>query len=331
MSEPSKLICSCELVNGYILKNMFNFLALRARPVITFLPDRIFAANFTADRQVHGRGYLHGDEINLIWSPDIPLEERELSLTYDSSLNQIAFGGIKKKDEARLFIAQETDSAGNKSYTIFVSCGEGGDRREGVQTIPAQKAKTEKFLLKCPDPVKSTRLSIPVQAFRKMITAFSKCRKQSIRLSFHTNKQMINDTEVCGPPGITLKTDMVGGGRTGPILEKYGEVPNNSASESSPIVNQFLEQFNQIDETAIVRSGSSSQYEIILVEDDESEPYEFIFDADKIATFNRLATMHNEGCVRIYYQPGCHLRIAYRAGGFGECELYLNNKHVRVV
>ena len=330
MSETSTLICTCELVNGYILKNFFNFIPLRARPTITFLNDRIIASNCTADKQIYGTGYLHGDEINLIWSNDVPMDQRKLSLTFDSSQNPLTFGGIKKKDEARLLIAQRNEPGAEKNYTIFVSCGEGGDRREGVQTISAQQVKTEEFLVRMPDPAKATLLSIPIQPFRKMITAFNKCRKQTIRLCFYPNHQFIEGVEHRGPPGITIRTDMVGGGRTGPILEKYGEVPNETVPEASPNVNYMLDQIADIDERTIVRT-QSSEVQLVLVEEEDNGPNEFVFDADKISVFNRLATMHNEGCVRIYYQPGCHLRIAYRCGGFGECELYLHNKYVRLV
>ena len=67
------IICTCELDNGYIYKNYFGFNSLRGRPVVTFTGERINAGNRTADDQLYGGGYLHSDEINLVWDENIPL------------------------------------------------------------------------------------------------------------------------------------------------------------------------------------------------------------------------------------------------------------------
>jgi hypothetical protein len=42
-----------------------------------------------------------------------------------------------------------------------------------------------------------------------------------------------------------------------------------------------------------------------------------------------MASMHNEGNIRIRYQPGYHLHISYRFGAFGEVEICSYNPHVK--
>jgi len=296
------------------------------------------AGNCTVDGQIHGSSYLHGDEIGLVWSEHIPLDQRRLNLTYDSGQNQLTFNRIKKKDEARIVVAQVPSSTPsyNRGYeensvsddfVIFVSCGGGGDRREGVQSIAARQVSCQETLIRQPQPAQSSLLIVPIRTFKQMVESFSKCKKQSIRLCFYTNNFYANGLEYRGRPGLMLTTDMVGGGKSGAILEKYGEVPDDDSGTTSPGLNISMNNL-AIDENAIVRTNNTG-FRLVLEEEKELGPNEFVFDADKVSIFNRLATMHNEGNVRIYYQPGCHLRIAHRFGGFGECELNLHNKHIK--
>lgn len=321
------IVCSCELENGYILKNFFNFNALRAVPVITFLPDKIISENQTADEALYGSSYLHGDEIGLNWY--VPHEKRRLSLSFDSSENSVAFNRIKKKDEARIFISQTHSDPENSEFdgpessnefAIFVSCGSGGDRREGLQRISARRVPTEQVLIRQPTKL-SSLLIIPIKAFRQMMDSFSKTKKQSIRVCFYTND---DDGDDPAQPGIMITTDVNGGSGPGVILEKYGEIPEDESGST------FLGLKNlNIDESSLVIPSNPTQ--IVLDVEKESLPNEFIFNSDKISVFSKLANMHNEGNVRIYYEPGCHLRIAHRFGGFGECEIMLHNEHVRIV
>src|SRR3972149_2144852 len=97
------IVCTFELDNGYIFKNFFGFNSLRGRPVISFSFNKINATNLTADNQLYGAGYLHGDEINLTWDENIPAHQRNLSLTFDATRFLGALGRIRKKDQARIF------------------------------------------------------------------------------------------------------------------------------------------------------------------------------------------------------------------------------------
>lgn len=322
--KVSVVFCTCELDNGYIFKNYFNFNSLRGRPVITFTADEIVSNNRTADDQLYGASNLNGDEINLIWDSNIPVEQRKVSLTFDAARIQTTFGRIRKKDQARIAIAQLRNAndpynfcgaSSSDDFIIYVSCGTGGDGREGLRSIPATRVKPEPTMIMHPQKLISSMLVIPIRSFRQMIDSFGKCKKESIRLCFYSN------SEVKGRPGILLSTD------AGGIIEKFGEVPeddNNSNTKnwSAPTLSNL-----KIDETAVVRVNSPPQ--IVFEVEKPPEPNEFIFNADKVSIFARLASMHNEGNVRIEYQPGCHLRIAHRFGAFGECELYMHNKHVK--
>src|SRR3990170_756509 len=122
------------------------------------------------------------------------------------------------------------------------------------------------------------RVEIAEKEFKPLVHSKSrpknfwyKCRKQTIRLCFYPNHQFIEGVEHRGPPGITIRTDMVGGGRTGPILEKYGEVPNETVPEASPNVNYMLDQIADIDERTIVRT-QSSEVQLVLVEEEDNGP-----------------------------------------------------------
>ena len=137
-NKISVIVCTCELDNGYIFKNYFGFNSLRGRPVITCTEDRIYGGNRTADDQLYGGGYLYGDEINLVWDANIPIERQRVSLTFDATRLQNALSKIRKKDPARITITQVRDQsapynfdgpASCDEFTIFVSCGVGGEER----------------------------------------------------------------------------------------------------------------------------------------------------------------------------------------------------------
>lgn len=320
------IVCSCELDNGYIFKNYFGFTSFRGRPVITFLADKVVAPNRTADNQIFGNSTLHGDEINLTWDESIPLENRNLSLTFDVARIQPNFGRIKKKDQAKIYIAQArevTDPynfSGPKSsneFIIYVSCGTGGDGREGLRSIAATRTDPDNTRIKYPQHYQSSMLVVPVRAFRQMIDSFAKCKKESIKVRFYQNQ------ETNGRPGILLTTDVMG--HSGGIIEKYGDVPDEGARGPGQQPYAALTDI-RIDESAVVRPASSSK--LVIEVEKPPVPNEFTFSADKIPIFAKLASMHNEGNVRIWYQPGCHLRVAHRYGAFGSTELCLHNQYV---
>lgn len=329
------IVCTCELENGYIFRNFFGFVSLRARPVVTFASDKINAVNITADNQLYGDGYLHGDEINLTWDANIPIGQRNLNLTFDASRLLATLGRIRKKDQARIFVAQNRDAKfpdwegprSSNEFTIYVSCGGGGDGREGIQSIAANRTPLTETIIRAPNMIESSLLVIPIKTFKQMIDSFSKVKKQSIRLCFYQNIQTIDGVKYRGRPGMILTTDISGVNPSGAILEKFGEVPEEN--ESKPL-NMLNMQFSDlaIDDSRLVRP-SGQNIQIIVEEQKEPEPNEFIFDVDKIPFFGKLASMHNEGNVRVYYQPNCHLRIVHRPGAFGGVGLCLHNKYVK--
>lgn len=330
-------VLSCELDNGYAFKNCFGFIsALRGRPVITFLADKMVAPNRTFDDQVYGNSSLYGDEINLAWDDNIPVQHRNLSLTFDATRIQATFGRIKKKDQARIIITQTRDSSdpynfdgpnSSNDFNIYISSGTGGDGREGIRCIAATRTRPDDTLIKYPEKNRSSLMVIPARSFRQMIDSFAKCKKDSIRIKYYMNSRYSNGQEYKGRPGILLTTDAAG--QSGGIIEKFGDVPDEDPNAAKAGWSTPALQLSgvKIDESAIVRPTASSQ--VIIEVEKPPEPNEFSFTADKIQIFAKLASMHNEGNVRIYYQPGCHLRIAHRYGAFGECEICLSNIHVR--
>jgi|SRR5579875_442851 len=285
VDKNTLIICSAELENGYIFKNFFSFISLRGRPEITFLSDRIESKNRTTDNTIYGTAFLYGEEINLIWYQS----NKSLTLTFDSSLVQGTFGKIKKKDHARIMIVQlkyNNQKPGDENdYVIYLSCGAGGDSREGIQTINAKKIEPSSTLIK--QPISGSILIVPSRLFRQMIDSFGKCKKQQIHIYFFENKENQNSS------GILISTNKLGSALEG-IIEKYGDVPE------------------------------------IRDQDDSDAENEYIVESDKILIFSKLASMHNEGSIRVYYSPGHNLKFCYRFGSFGECELYLTNKFVEI-
>lgn len=328
------IVCSFELDNGYIFKNYFGFNSLRGRPTITFTNDKILAGNRTADDQLYGGGYLHGDEVNLTWDENILPERRRVSLTFDATRLQNALSKIRKKDAARISITQIRDNNNyynfdgpnsSEDFTIYVSCGVGGDGREGLKSVPATRVQADNTLIKYPKGSNSSLLIIPVRSFRAMIDSFSKCKRESILMRFYTNTQNINGKDIKGRPGFVITTE--GTSPSGRIFEKYGEVPDDDNSQA--VATMPTIQFNnlKIDESAIVRINATTQ-PVFEIERTPEQPNEFIIKADKIIHFSKMASMHNEGNIRIRYQRGHHLHICHRFGAFGEDELCLYNPYV---
>jgi hypothetical protein len=324
----SAIICTCDLDNGYIFKNYFVFNSLRGRPIITITDSKIIAGNCTADNELYGGGYLHGDEINLIWDPEIPVELRELSLTFDTNHLQTALSKIRKKDPARITIAQNRDmndpykfdgDGSSPEFIIYLSCGVGGDGREGLKAVPALRTNPLIHRVKYPKISDSFLLIIPVRQFRSMIESFSKCKKESILIRIHPNLQTVNGKEIRGRPGFVITTE--GTSQFGKIFEKFGEVLDEDNNVPATQFNNL-----KIDESSIVRVTTSLQ-PIIEIEN-IPKSNEYIINADKIGIFTKMASMHNEGSVRIRYQQGYHLHISYRFGAFGEIEICLYNQYV---
>jgi len=325
--KVTQIICTCELDNGYIFKNFFAFNSIRGHPTITFLNDSIRSENSTADKQLFGTSLLCGDEISLKWNNSIPAEQQKLSLTFDSGRLPSTMGKIKKKEMVKLFIAQisskiKPDFVGMNSsddFTIYISCGTGGEGREGIQSLAATRVTPSTLFIRPPIMNISNCLTIPIRLFRKMIESFSKTKKQKVKICMYPNKDSSQRS------GILITTNMYGGYSTG-SFEKYGEVPDDPSSTISNIELPI----SSVDESQIIRPSSSGVRLVIEVEDDVN-PNEYIFNSDNITVFTKLASMYNEGNVRIYYQKGRHLCITHRFGGFGECSLFLHNKFIEIL
>ena len=176
-------------------------------------------------------------------------------------------------------------------------------------------------MIKYPKGYSVNLLIIPIKQFKAMIDAFSKCKKVSILIRFHSNNvKDITGREIKGRPGLVITTE--GTSQSGRIFEKFGEVPDEENTQALNPTSSL-----KIDESSIVRVTNSSYptFEIEKI----PEPNEYIIGADKIEIFSKLSSMHNEGSVRIRYLEGYHLHIAYRFGAFGECEICLYNPHVK--
>jgi hypothetical protein len=159
-------------------------------------------------------------------------------------------------------------------------------------------------------------LVVPVKYFRQMVDSFAKCKKEFINIRYYANDVETEYGALRNTPGFKMKSDSG-------IFEKYGEIPDEENVDTTLWSSKSFPQVS-IDESKVVRHGAAQP----LIEIEElPDPNEFSLEADKIPIFAKLASMHNEGNIRIQYQKGCHLRIAYRYGAFGEAEICLSNCH----
>ena len=157
-----------------------------------------------------------------------------MSLTFDATRLQNALSKIRKKDPARIAITQIRDRASpynfdgpgsSDDFTIYVSCGVGGDGREGLKSVPATRVPADNTLIKYPEKFRSSLLVIPVRQFRSMIDSFSKCKRESIIMRYHVNmhnyarrKRSKKSSWICNYYRRTSQS--------GRIYEKFGEVPD---------------------------------------------------------------------------------------------------------
>ena len=307
-------VCEAQTENGYILKNFFGLLATKGTPIICFENDRISAANETVDSKLMVDSYLTGEEIRLNWAPEIPIDQRRINLAVDSKSISVIFSKIKKKDKAGIALkkvdGQSQSHTDGCDYIIFVLAGEGGDGRESVQRIAARQVDQIKKVVTNPPPIgPSDYLYIPIKSFRQMIDSYSKCKGIMIKVHFYPG---INS-------GIMMTTGVRGGSKTGPIIERYGFLPEDEPEQASPVSGVYIGGI-RLDDSLIVRSGGESSIRIIC-EDEVLGPNDFLLHADKIPIFTKFASMHGEGGVRVYYAKGCDLLFAFRYGSFGESKL----------
>ena len=192
----------------------------------------------------------------------------------------------------------EFDSQSNE-FVLFVSRGAGGDGREGIERCAGSRINDARPLIIAKPLEYSSILVIPNRIFKQMVDSYSKCKKRRICITFYDNRET---GDASGIPGITITVKGIGSNVKGKgPYEKFGNIPD-------------------IDPTSIFSEPTAeAATEIVPIN-------EYTFDSGKIATLLRLAALHNEGNVRIYYEPKHPLRMAVRFGSFGECELYVYDK-----
>jgi len=323
--KNSVQVCSCNLENGYIFKNFFQFNNIKGQPVITITKTKITAKNNTFDNRIYSESFLYGDEINLIWADDIPMDQRSLTLTYDASKSQATIGKIKKKDQARIYICQNrtnqytqdfTGPHSSNDFTVYISCGPAGEKREGIQCIPAHRVTPPTVNVIKPAP-KIFPLIVPIGIFKQMIDSYTKCKKLNIKLIYFDNTKCIDGLIQKNDHGILITTNNLS--VCDNIIEKYGEIPDDDT--------KIYNMSSKLDDSIVVRPANRAN--IIIDEPVDKNPNEYIFEADKIGHFSKLSVMHHEGNVRIYYQQGADLYLGFRFGCFGECGLYITNKPIK--
>lgn len=293
-------VMTSELENGYIFKNFFTFSCIKSRISITFMSDKITSFNAAAqNEEMFQESFLYGDEIGMVWDASVPVEDRTITIAFDAQKLQSTFASIKKKDQSRIVLAQirtksEFDPQGT-DFILFVSKGAGGDGREGIERCGGTRVFDEEKLIINKPPQYSSILVVPNRMFKQMIDTFTKCKKKRICITFYDNKDHEEGS------GITITDKGVGSNIKGKgPYEKFGNIPD-------------------IDPSSIFSEGTG--------EESENTPInEYSFDSSRLVNLLRLSALHNEGNVRIFYEPKYPLRLAARFGSFGECELYIYDK-----
>jgi hypothetical protein len=314
------VVCQAVFVQnqGYILSGFLKSISIRSQPTIFFSNQHIYSDVSTADGKMVVRNYMIGDEINLEWSSDIPESERQLCLAFELSDLIGRVSRILKKDQATLMILQNRTVAKNKfsgpestdDFSIYIGKG-GSDSsgREGFQSFPTKRVQYRQTVVIEPNKdatVNISRLNVPAISLRPMLSAFSKCKKNSIiKIAYYNADPASGRIK----PGILITSQS--NLRNGDIIEKYGQIPEDAGKGMSS---------NQVQQT--INTGS---LQVVLV---NSTPNEFPLDPDKITFLSNFANLHSEGTIRITYEQGKDLRLAYRYGAFGECVAYLSSNRV---
>lgn len=305
-------ICEASTENGYILKNFFSLLATKGTPNICFQNNQIITVNETVDSKLLVSSYLNGEEINLKWVPEIPIEHRYLNLTVDSKAVINNFAKIKKKDKAGIVLKKVDEKTEGADYILFVVVGEGGDRRESIHRIAARRNDQPKQIVANPPLLqRADCLTVPIKSFHQMVNSYSKCKGTEIKIEFYPGID----------PGIMMTTAVRGGSKIGPIIERYGSLPEVDREPPSPVGPVYVGGM-KLDDSLIVRSGGESTVRLVC-QDEVLGSNDFIIHSEKISNFVKFASLHSEGSVRIYYSEGCDLLFAFRFGSFGEATLII--------
>ncbi len=329
MSTDNRLtrvtVCSATFGpgQGYVLPSFLKSLSVRSRPAFYILPKMLYSDNLTPDQKYLHRSYLHGDEISLEWLSSIPEKRRNICLSFDLKELKGKITRILKKDQASLFVVQTRNEANaNKfdeegssdDFTIFI--GRGTNDREGLQSIPALRVRSQPSSVR--EPSDLVKLTIPVKVFRDMMGSFTKCKQDSqIKITIYDPSESGNE----GGAGIliTSRSNL----NTGNIIEKYGEIPEDT--NTGPNIPNLVIPPTTYDEKSVVRTQNKVQLVLIDPSLVCFQPNEFVIDPDKVSHFTSFASLHTEGTVRVYYTTGADLKFAFRFGPYGEQTVYINS------
>lgn len=289
MSEKI-IICKGYLKNGYIFKSFFNFNHIVSEPTVIFLNDKILTSNVTSDEEICCTGHLNGDELNLKWNEIIPIKDRNLILQYDAIDLKNIISGIKVKDGAFIQINQTRDEdelelEGFGSSKDF-EIEISVDKLTGMQSISAARVSYQIPGLDEPGE-ECSLVSVPVEEFKRTVSTFTKLKNGKIKVCFFTGKDGAGNA-------VAITNDVY----------NIGLKKNNY---------RVLGDINSIE------MGDPKE------PDEDTEINEYLFDCKNIKIFVTMAAAHKEGNIRIYYEPGCNLRISFRTGAFGEISIYLEN------
>jgi hypothetical protein len=309
---------------GSVVPHFLKSLSVRSRPSLCVYPNVLYSDNLTPDNKYLHRSYIHGDEIGLQWDSVIPVEQRNICLSFDLKELKKKVTRILKKDQASLFIVQNrtktnhdrfSGEGSSDNFTIFI--GRGTNEREGLQSVPALRIKFSASAVI--EPQDTVKLAIPVRVFREMMASFNKCKPDDrVKITFFD----ISESQPTAGILITSKSNL----NTGTIIEKYGTIPEDH-NDLSGISSLNVGTLNDgLEKLALVHSQPKVQLVLVDPSQISFQPNEFVIDPDKSSHFVSFASLHNEGTVRIYYTPGSDLKFGFRFGPYGEQIVYLNSR-----
>ncbi len=304
------MICSAVTDNGYILKSFMAINGSKTQTVIIINETEMFSENGTEDAEVCCRGRLKGDQIDLKWNIKIDRDKRFLPLLIQTDKIDDTFGKIKMKDTARITIVKSGKEDRPHEFTIYLSCGSiKGNSREGIQAIPAVLTTYNPIILKEPNLYKLS-FSIPIKEFKRMISSFTKLKskKDTVTIIFYAKT-----TEEYG---------QIGSGLT---------IANNSGVEGSSTIvencGEITSEDIQTTHNKLIESAQSST-DITTLNKTKVRPNEYTIQTNKMQILLKFSSIHDEGNVIVYYQPGCHLCITGEIGCFGTIKLYFYNTFI---
>jgi hypothetical protein len=175
-------ICEIVVEQGYVLPGFIKSAAARNQATLIFENNRVRAVNSSIDDNMVKDDYLDGDEINLTWNQNIPIEHRRLIIIFDAQAIGDVVGKILKKDNASLVISHrltpdkqtmfwEPDS-NNAAVVTVVRIG---STREGSQDsdVSIMKEYIPKMVI---DPVKGPHHKVVINP-KEFVSAMKSYKK----------------------------------------------------------------------------------------------------------------------------------------------------------